>query len=75
MNILMDINHPAHVHLLRNVYKRLVADGHKVTVAVKDIPAAIGLLELYEIPFVSLGRKDDALGKRMRRRDRPRRRT
>ena len=64
MNILMDINHPAHVHLLRNVYKMLVADGHKVTVAVKDIPAAIGLLELYDIPYVSLGRKDDALGKK-----------
>ena len=64
MNILMDINHPAHVHLLRNVYKMLVADGHEVTVAVKDIPAAIGLLKLYDIPFVSLGRKDDALGKK-----------
>ena len=64
MNILMDINHPAHVHLLRNVYKMLIADGHEVMVAVKEIPAAIGLLELFDIPFVSLGRKDDALGKK-----------
>jgi len=64
MNVLMDINHPAHVHLLRNTYKMLVDDGHDVTVVVKDIPSAIKLLELYDLPYINLGKKDDALGRK-----------
>lgn len=64
MNILVDINHPAHVHLLRNVYALLTAKGHKVVVAVKEIPSAIRLLELYAIPYVNIGKKDDAVMKK-----------
>ena len=64
MNILIDINHPAHVHLLRNVYKLLADDGHKVVLTVKEIPSAIRLLELYGIPYVNIGKKDDALAKK-----------
>lgn len=64
MNILIDINHPAHVHLLRNAYSVLVAKGHQVFVAVKEIPAAMKLLNLYGIPYISIGKKDDALAKK-----------
>lgn len=64
MNILIDINHPAHVHLLRNVYKMLIEKGHGVLVAVKEIPAAMKLLDLYGVPYVNIGKKDDALGKK-----------
>lgn len=64
MNILVDINHPAHVHLLRNVYALLTANGHKVVVAVKEIPSAIRLLELYAIPYINIGKKDDAVMKK-----------
>lgn len=64
MNILIDINHPAHVHLLRNVYALLTANGHKVVVTVKEIPSAIRLLELYAIPYVNIGKKDDAVMKK-----------
>ena len=45
MNILMDINHPAHVHLLRNVYAMLVEHGNNVRVVVKEIPSAMKLLD------------------------------
>ena len=31
MNILIDINHPAHVHLFRNVYAMLVEHGNNVS--------------------------------------------
>ncbi len=65
MNILIDINHPAHVHLLRNVYKMLVEDGNKVYVAVKEIPSAMRLLDLYGVPYINIGKKDDALGKKV----------
>lgn len=64
MNILIDINHPAHVHLLRNAYKILIEKGNKVLVAVKEIPSAMRLLDLYDIPCVNIGKKDDALGKK-----------
>ena len=64
MNILIDISHPAHVHLLRNAYKTLVEKGNKVLVAVKEIPSAMKLLDLYGIPYVNIGKKDDALGKK-----------
>lgn len=64
MNILIDINHPAHVHLMRNSYKMLVENGNKVLVVVKEIPSAMKLLDLYGIPYVNIGKKDDALGKK-----------
>lgn len=64
MKILIDINHPAHVHLLKNVYSRLIADGHAVTVVVKQIPAAIQLMDMYGIPYVNIGKKHDSMIKK-----------
>ena len=64
MNILIDINHPAHVHLLRNAYFLLTQNGHQVMVVVKEIPSAMKLLDLYGIPFINIGKKDDALMKK-----------
>ena len=64
MNILFDINHPAHVHLLRNAYFLLTEKGHQVTVVVKEIPSAMRLLDLYGIPYLNIGKKDDALMKK-----------
>ena len=64
MNILIDINHPAHVHLLRNVYAMLSERGHMVTVVVKEIPSAMRLMDLYGVPYVNIGKKDDALMKK-----------
>lgn len=61
MNILFDINHPAHVHLLRNAYFLLTGKGHQVMVVVKEIPSAMKLLDLYGIPYINIGKKDDAL--------------
>ena len=61
MNILIDIVHPAHVHLVRNFYKEMSARGHKVVVTCKHIPAAMQLLEMYEIPYIPMGEKKDSL--------------
>ena len=61
MNILIDIAHPAHVHLLRNFYAEMTKNGHKVIVTVKDIPTARQLLDLYHIPYIFLGKKSDRL--------------
>lgn len=59
MNILIDIVHPAHVHLLRNFYKEMTARGHKVVVTCKHIPSAMQLLDMYGIPYIYLGEKKD----------------
>jgi predicted glycosyltransferase len=61
MNFLIDIGHPAHVHLFRNLYRELKDRGHEVLVTVKDIPIAWKLLDLYGIPFQALGKKSDSL--------------
>lgn len=61
MNILFDIGHPAHVHLLRNVYKKLTKDGHQVVITVKEIPSAKKLLDIYQIPYINIGHKSDSL--------------
>ena len=61
MNILIDINHPAHVHLLRNAYQELLSHGHKIIVTCKDIPSAIQLLNIAHIPYVNIGRKNDSI--------------
>ena len=64
MNILIDISHPAHVHLLRNTYSMLVSDGNLVIVVVKDIPSAKKLLDIYGIPYIIIGNKRDSLYKK-----------
>lgn len=61
MNILIDIGHPAHVHLLRNFYNEMTERGHHVIVTVKEIPAAMQLLDLYRIPYLFLGKKYDSI--------------
>ena len=61
MNILIDIGHPAHVHLLKNTYWQLLRHHHSVYVTVRDIPAATALLERYQIPFAVIGAKRDSL--------------
>lgn len=59
MNILIDIVHPAHVHLVRNFYKEMSARGHKVVVTCKHIPSAMQLLDMFQIPFIQMGEKKD----------------
>lgn len=62
MNILVDIGHPGHVHLLRGVAKELEKRGHHVFYSVREIPVAIRLMEHYGMtPYLNLGSKKDSL--------------
>lgn len=61
MKVLIDIAHPAHVHLLKGVYSGLVQKGFQVFVTVKDIPAAKSLLKQFQIPYFCMGAKKDSL--------------
>lgn len=62
MNILLDIGHPAHVHLFYPLSKELSRRGHHLFYSVRGIPIAICLMEHYGMtPYLSLGRKKDSL--------------
>lgn len=64
MNILIDIGHPAHVHLLKNVAAELKKRGHNLFFTVRDIPVAKRLMERYGMAYIDLGsKKDSFLGK------------
>lgn len=60
-NFLVDINHPAHVHLFRELIFGLKEKGKKVVITVKDIPSARLLLEKYNLPYILLGEKKDTM--------------
>jgi len=56
MKVLIDINHPAHVHLFRNVAHELVSKGHEVFFSTRRKEISHLLLERYELPFTVLGK-------------------
>lgn len=56
MNILIDINHPAHVHYFRNFFKIMVEKGHKILVVSRNKEMEHHLLTAYQIPFVDRGK-------------------
>lgn len=56
MNIIIDINHPAHVHMFKNLYFELIKNGHNVSVVAVEKEISILLLDKYNIPFIKLGK-------------------
>lgn len=66
MNILIDIGHPAHVHLLRYVGEELKRKDHAVYYSTRDVKVAKRLMEYYGMEYVDLGgKKDSIFGKAM----------
>ncbi|MCP2043989.1 DUF354 domain-containing protein [Pontibacter sp. HSC-36F09] len=64
MKILIDINHPAHVHYFRNFSKIMEAKGHTVLFVSRDKEMAQRLLNLYQISYISRGKgKNGKIGK------------
>jgi len=51
MNILVDLYHPAHLHLLRNAMKKLEEAGHSVFWVTRDKDITVQLLKEYNLPF------------------------
>ncbi|HEX6429253.1 MAG TPA: DUF354 domain-containing protein [Niastella sp.] len=56
MRILIDINHPAHVHYFRNFYEIMTSMGHHILVVSRNKEIEHSLLKLYAIPFVDRGK-------------------
>jgi predicted glycosyltransferase len=61
MNILVDIGHPAHVHLYKNLCYDLKNKGHKIFITVKEIEVAKKLLDVYGLSYISIGTKKDSI--------------
>lgn len=57
MNLLIDIGHPAHVHLFKNLALQMQEKGHYVFFSCKRDKAIIDLLEAYGFSYISLGKK------------------
>lgn len=57
MNYLIDIGHPAHVHLFRNFALEMQNRGHKVLFTCRDKEFEIELLKHYNLPYQSFGKK------------------
>lgn len=50
MRILIDIGHPAHVHLLQFTSEELKEHGHTVFFFIRDIPVAKRLMDIHGMP-------------------------
>ena len=59
--ILIDINHPAHVHLFKHLIRELESSGNEVMVTAKNVKSITSLLRNYSIPYQTVGNKKDGL--------------
>lgn len=50
MRILIDILHPAHVHVFKHFREEMISRGHQVLITAREKDVAVGLLEEYKIP-------------------------
>ena len=56
MKLLFDFGHPAHVHLFRNLIKKVVSERGKVLAATRDKDVTVDLCKAFNIPQVVLSR-------------------
>jgi len=56
MKVLFDLGHPAHVHLFRNLIKKLTREGGEVLAATRDKDVTADLCNAYNIPQIVLSR-------------------
>jgi uncharacterized protein len=62
MRLLLDILHPAHVHVFRNLIHEFGARGHEVTITLREKDIARDLLDQYGLPYEVLSRKKTGFG-------------
>lgn len=60
-NILVDIGHPAHVHLFIHLIREMERKEHRVYVIIKNVDVIKQLLTSYNIPYTIIGSKPDSL--------------
>jgi uncharacterized protein len=61
MKILIDINHPAHVHYFKNIIELLEARAHEFLIISRNKEIEHYLLNVHKIPFISRGKGQSSL--------------
>ena len=61
MRIVVDINHPAHVHFFKNFILEMEKRGHEVVITATEKDVAFKLLENYGFDYISLGSYGNSL--------------
>lgn len=61
MKIAFEINHPAQAHLFKNLIRQFLQRNHQVTVFVKESRIIQSILQDFDIPYLSLGKKGTTL--------------
>jgi uncharacterized protein len=66
MRVLIDINHPAHVHYFRNFSRIMTEKGHQILFVSRNKEMEHALLNLYGIPYINRGKgQNGKIGKFM----------
>lgn len=55
MKIFIDISHPAHVHLFKNIFWKMEKRGHIIKITARDKDVTKKLLQAYNIPYELVG--------------------
>lgn len=55
MKILIDIGHPAHVHLFKGTIRDLVKEGHEILIVTRNKDITVDLLEKNGFDYINLG--------------------
>ena len=65
MRIVVDINHPAHVHYFKNFIWEMEKRGHEILITASHKDVATELLHRYNLPFIDLGSYGSSLVKKI----------
>ncbi|MCK4824015.1 DUF354 domain-containing protein, partial [bacterium] len=55
MRVLIDIGHPAHIHLFKNMIWNLKKKGHEIKITARDKDVALQLLDAYGFEYENRG--------------------
>lgn len=67
LKLLIDINHPAHVHFFKHFIWEMEKRGHEILITASEKEVATALLNAYQLPFLSLGSYGDRMLQKIRR--------
>jgi predicted glycosyltransferase len=55
MKIVVDINHPAHVHYFKNFIREMQKRGHEILITASEKEISYRLLDAYGFSYIKLG--------------------
>lgn len=61
MKILFDLGHPAHVHLFKSLIKKMVREGHEVSITAREKDITLNLLNVYAFEYKKIGKNKNGL--------------